>query len=41
MAIFAMVGLLALFAVLSVALSPAYPEDPRDQLPTWARIGLR
>lgn len=37
-------GLLALFSFISILLSSddELPEaDPRDQLPTWARFGLR
>jgi hypothetical protein len=37
-------GLLALFSIVSLVLSgdDELPEvDPRDQLPTWARYGLR
>ena len=37
-------GLLALFSFVSILLSgdDELPEaDPRDQLPTWARFGLR
>ncbi len=41
MAIAAVVGLLALFSALSIVLSPEESSDPRDQLPIWARIGLR
>jgi len=37
-------GLLALFSVLSILLSGHDSEpqvDPRDKLPTWARFGMR
>ncbi len=37
-------GLLALFSVVSIVLSGDNEHsevDPRDQLPVWARFGLR
>jgi hypothetical protein len=44
MIIATVLGLLALFSFVTILLSgdDEQPEaDPRDQLPTWARFGLR
>jgi hypothetical protein len=44
MIIATVLGLLALFTVVSILLSndDELPEaDPRDRLPAWARYGLR
>jgi hypothetical protein len=44
MIIATVLGLLALFSFVSILLSgdDELPEvDPRDQLPTWVRFGLR
>ena len=44
MIIATVLGLLALFSIVSIMLSgdDELPEvDPRDRLPTWARFGVR
>jgi hypothetical protein len=44
MVIASVLGLLALFSFVSILLSgdDELPEaDPRDQVPTWARFGMR
>ena len=44
MIIATILGLLALFSFVSLLLSgddDLHEADPRDQLPTWARFGMR